>query len=132
MDWASFESLEALVDSLKIENDEKGKFFTTFNDLSIDKDILYNAANELKMAEIVKASLMALTYCYQDINSLSTHSEFNIALHTKLNYLIEKFLGRTPESVIYDTVRSYFMKKLENPEKFQKGEHFGEFDGIRF
>lgn len=116
-DWIHFKSLEELVQSLAIEKEQPGKFFSIFNDLKIDKDSLHQAAYKQNMGESVKNSLIRLAFSYQNIENFNRAQESNIRLHTRLNELAGKFLENAPkEKAEFAYNREPFMVRLKEPK----------------
>jgi hypothetical protein len=115
-EWNCFDTLDGLIQNLEIGKEQKGKYFSILNDLNIDKDCLHQAAYNQGITELLKDSLIRLAYSYQNIAALKDSNKTNIALHSRLNEFVEKFLETDPKgNAEFAYNRLPFMVGLEKP-----------------
>ncbi len=112
-DWKDFENLESLITNLHYEKDQKGLFFDTIEQLTIDPNVLVQNAGDNR--DILAKTLLKLTYSHQNIESLISPSYANF--HKRFNELTESVIGQETEKQKQDLVdyrynRSVFLTKL--------------------
>lgn len=113
MDWRLFDSLDELIHNLRTENQDQGIYFSTFNSLNLDKDVLHQEAYKKEIIPIVRDTLVRLAFSYQNIATLNCPHVNNIALHKKIDALAEKLLEIKSE---YAYNRRPFIVGLEKPD----------------
>ncbi len=86
-DWAEFESLERLAESLQYALGQAGKYFPAFMQLNFDPAMVCAKAKERGMRELLSSTFMHLSYSYQNIDQMTCLTgpfpsfKFHLGLH---------------------------------------------------
>ncbi len=86
-DWAEFESLERLAESLQYALGQAGKYFPAFMQLNFDPAMVCAKAKERGMREVLSSTFMHLSYSYQNIDQMTCLTgpfpsfKFHLGLH---------------------------------------------------
>jgi len=117
--WNLHQTLEDLIMSLGAEKTEKGKYFDLVTQLDIDPEVLIQKTEELSIREIFSQTLTRISYCYQNIDALTTVEHVHI--HKALNALTAKLIGSETEKqkeALIDFLynRALVVTRLEHPD----------------
>lgn len=102
--WTKFDSIDDLISS--------DNLVSVKDLLTLDKDVLHQAAHADGITDIVAETLTRLAFSYQNIAAYKCPSEDNIILHKKLNELTEPLLQIKSE---FAYNRRPFIVRLEKP-----------------